>query len=763
MKHIILILMLLGGLLGTSWAQVFVSSAMTDDSGAGTSWETAKKTVSAGVAAAGGSGTVFVMAGNYSTDVELVIGANVIVMGGFSQSSTNTDTSQRKLPGVNSHWTDDTWCTIISGTGNHRIATVNGMLDGCVVRNGYSPTLGGGLLIDGGIAQYCIIKECDAINDDDYDAKGGGAHIRNGGILRNCVVTECRGDNGVGVSGESGHLINNTITRNSPVGCGFVSDYDGNYYSTIQIGDQCWMRENLRTTHYANGMEITRSLTNSNAVPYYYHDNWTDETIAELGLFYNWNAVMHGAESNNEIPSGIQGICPNGWHLPSYNEWRVMFNYVNDIPRYRCNDGNMQIAKALATKTRWNGYYTYECYVGNYMDKNNLTRFSAPPAGEYTSNHSQYYGEHAIFWTTTAYNNDNAYCGVVRKAGYAELSYATKQNGYSVRCVRDEAQEASNLQTIPTVTTNNVTNVTASTASCGGEVVNDGGSDVTARGVCWSTSPNPTVNNSHTSDGTGVGVFTSAMTGLTPGLTYYVRAYATNSWGTAYGESKIFTLQNQTCPGAETVTDVDYNVYNTVLIGSQCWMKENLRTTHYADGTELSYLYPNNTPATQTTYGLLYDWNTVMHGANSSATNPSYVQGVCPNGWHLPSLSEWEQLKTYVSSQSIYRCNDNSDYIAKSLAAKTEWANYNNWNNTCCVGWEINSNNTTGFSAMPAGYVETNGVTYTNFGVCTDWWSSTINWGDYVFQGYIYYNSTVLTLGDCHRNHHLSVRCLKNP
>ncbi|MBR4536673.1 MAG: hypothetical protein IKO62_08495 [Bacteroidales bacterium] len=758
MKRFLLIIMLLGSLVGVGWAQVFVSSAGNDASD-GSSWETAKRSISAGIAASGGTGTVFVKAGDYRTDAELQIASGVVVMGGFVQSSTGTDTSHRRRPGVNSHWADTTWCSVVSGAGNHRIATVNGLLDGFVLRNGYSPTYGGGLLIDGGIAQYCIIKECDAINDDDYDARGGGAHIRNNGILRNSVVTECRGDNGVGVSGENGDLINNTITRNSPISCGFVMDYDGNYYTTVQIGNQCWMRENLRTTHFANGMPITRSLTNSNEAPYYYHDNWTDELIAELGLLYNWNAVMHGEASSNAVPSGVQGICPNGWHVPSYSEWNEMINYVNDIPRYRCNNGNNQISKALATKTRWNGYYDYPCYVGNFVDRNNLTRFSAPPAGEYGSNRVQSFGAHAVYWTTTFYNNDRSYWASIRNGGQVELGDQYKSQGFSVRCIRDEDQEASNLQTIPTVTTAEVMNIAATTATCGGNVVTDGGASVTARGVCWSTSPNPTVSGSHTSDGAGVGEFTSAMTGLTPGLTYYVRAYATNSWGTAYGESRIFTMQHQSCPGAATLTDVDGNVYNTVQIGSQCWMKENLRVKHYADnGTEVEFLYPNNNSSTELTYGLLYTWDVMMHGANSSATNPSYVQGICPNGWHVPSRAEWEQLNSYLSSQSIYRCNNNADCIAKSMASKTEWANNGG---TCNVGWEMNTNNTSGFSAMPTGYVNPDG-NYYNFGYCIDWWASTISWGDYPIQFYIYYDRCNLTVGDCHKNHRLAVRCVKD-
>ena len=98
--------------------------------------------------------------------------------------------------------------------------------------------------------------------------------------------------------------------------------------------------------------------------------------------------------------------------------------------------------------------------------------------------------------------------------------------------------------TVPTViTTDPVTNIQQTTATGGGNVTSSGGATVTARGVCWSTSSNPTINNSHTTDGTGTGIFTSSITGLTPGTLYHVRAYATNSAGTAYGADVTFTTQ----------------------------------------------------------------------------------------------------------------------------------------------------------------------------------------------------------------------------
>lgn len=280
---------------------------------------------------------------------------------------------------------------------------------------------------------------------------------------------------------------------------------------------------------------------------------------------------------------------------------------------------------------------------------------------------------------------------------------------------------------LPTVTTGAVSDITEATATCGGSVSANGYSEVTARGVCWSTDPNPTVNGSHTSDGNGLGTFTSSITGLDSGTPYYLRAYATNSAGTAYGEEVSFTTEEQPqdtippaidgsanpCPNAATVTDYEGNIYNTVHIGSQCWMRENLRSTKFADGTPIPagndttsltdpYYYDNSdSDIPLARRGYLYNWPAAMHGAVSSSATPSGVQGICPTGWHLPSDAEYTQLTDYVSSVSDYQCGGNSSKIAKALAATYGW---NTSTNNCAVGNTPSANNATGFSAVPTGY-----------------------------------------------------------
>lgn len=317
---------------------------------------------------------------------------------------------------------------------------------------------------------------------------------------------------------------------------------------------------------------------------------------------------------------------------------------------------------------------------------------------------------------------------------------------------------------LPTVTTNTVSSVTTTTAVCGGNVTADGGATVTARGVCWSTSQNPTISNNHTNNDSGIGSFTSNMTGLSPNTTYYVKAYATNSRGTSYGAQRTFTTSSN-CPS--TVTDYDGNTYSTVQIGSQCWMKQNLRTTHYANGTSIALgsststttayrYYPNNSSSNVSTYGYLYNWKAVMRNSSSSSANPSGVQGICPNGWHVPSDAEWTQLTNYVGNQTQYQCGSSSNNIAKALASTTGW---NGSSNTCAVGNNPSSNNSTGFSALPAGYYYGG---YYHFGYDAFFWSASEDNVNNAYHRSLGYNGASVYGSYSTKPYGFSVRCVRD-
>ena len=344
--------------------------------------------------------------------------------------------------------------------------------------------------------------------------------------------------------------------------------------------------------------------------------------------------------------------------------------------------------------------------------------------------------------------------------GYAIINYEEEES----QCVEQPLGDSQTFELpfsatqvdTPVVVTGIVTIVTDFSAVCGGQVVHDGGDSTTVRGVCIDILPNPTVNGRHTVDGTGMGSFTSQLSGLASNITYYVRAYATNHLGTFYGEERTFTIPINpngdalSCAGVPVVMDIDGNRYNTLQIGQQCWMRENLRTKRYADGTSILegegystsvayWYYPMDQIDYMSTYGLLYNWPAVMHGATPSNLNPSGVQGICPDGWHVPSDAECTQLLDYVSSQTHYWCGGDSTKIGKALAATAGWDM--SGLDPCTVGNpDYTSNHATGFGAFPAGFHSISGVpTVGNIagglGYVTFYWSSTAT-----FSSYGYYN-----------------------
>jgi hypothetical protein len=138
--------------------------------------------------------------------------------------------------------------------------------------------------------------------------------------------------------------------------------------------------------------------------------------------------------------------------------------------------------------------------------------------------------------TGTGFFTSSLY-GLTAGTLYYVRAYATNTTGTAYG---DELTFSTLQLSAPTVITYEAIPVSASTATCGGYVLSDGGTPVTARGVCWNTSPNPTTANYLTSDGNGTGGFISTLTGLSPNTTYYVRAYAINSVGTSYGAEVMF-------------------------------------------------------------------------------------------------------------------------------------------------------------------------------------------------------------------------------
>lgn len=214
-----------------------------------------------------------------------------------------------------------------------------------------------------------------------------------------------------------------------------VKDYDGNKYDAVKIGKQVWMASNLKTEHYADGSEIPMAgnSTYSETEPYRYCPDGNSQNVNYYGYLYNWPAVMHGSSSSENNPSGVQGICPKGWHVPSDAEWSELGVYVYNHPEQYGNS----VAKALASNDGcWEESGTPGT-PGCDQSSNNTTGFSADPAGYYNGSYG-YFGSYACFWSATQCSSTNAYS---RYLYYATDNVSSPNIGkgyvYSVRCLRD--------------------------------------------------------------------------------------------------------------------------------------------------------------------------------------------------------------------------------------------------------------------------------------------------------------------------------------
>ncbi len=605
---------------------------------------------------------------------------------------------------------------------------------------------------------------------------------------------------------------------------GYIVDVDGNVYRTVTIGDQTWMAENLRTTHYAYGQPVEGFFT------------YDEPRLTEVyGLLYPWNAMMDGADGSSTNPSGVQGVCPTGWHLPSRAEWDQLADYLTDEYDNITSDN---IANTLKSCRQVDSPLGGDCdtEIHPRFDSHSTHYgtddfgFTGIPGGMRLAENISHKGSWANFWLANSSSSSfRNRATLVHTSGSLLFGGNHKNAGLNVRCVLTDTDEPHayilHLITAPDYagTTSGSGNYAAndtvevsvdavegyyfvSWTNNAGEIVSEEASftyEMPAEDHTLTANLEP-VPDMYTLDlykwppagGTlsGSGTYfvgEDINLGAVP-ADKYVFLHWKDEDDTIVSDEADFVF---TMPESDTVlyahfeyiiqdgdgvADIDGNEYETVILGNQEWMSENLRVTHYNDSSDIPGIldskYRRDTQEgayaifahTQVdgidsdeemvdAYGKLYNWYAVDDS-----------RGLCPAGWRVPSDSDWAALLDYLDDHHAIP-NENVIHGAGNMLNSCRQVNsplggdcdteeHPRWHGPL---WGNHTQDMFGFSALPAGQITQN-QNFTHMGGAASFWTSS----SYNVTRSWYYR-TRRSHGDVFRHLNmnvagLSVRCVRD-
>ncbi|HPJ59291.1 MAG TPA: FISUMP domain-containing protein [Bacteroidales bacterium] len=324
-------------------------------------------------------------------------------------------------------------------------------------------------------------------------------------------------------------IVTDIPDQNKTINFNFISctDGDNQHYPVVTIGSQTWMAENLRSTKFSDGTPIpyvtdNTEWSNLSSPGYCWYNNDESTYRNSFGALYNWYVI--DTSSNN-----VKNVCPTGWHVPTLSEWTTLSEFL----------GGESVAGGKLKETGTS--YWWSPNTG----ATNESGFTARPGGcRDISGVSYDNGSVGLWRTSTRYGTTVRPWSIGLISNYADFTSITgytERDGQSIRCISGD----------PRVVTTTVSLIGSNIATAGGSISSACGI-VTERGIYWGTSENPETNGFKIPEGSGTGLFSTNLTGLQPGTTYYLCAYATNSSGTTYGNEITFT----------TVEDADFRIEN---------------------------------------------------------------------------------------------------------------------------------------------------------------------------------------------------------
>ncbi|HOW25122.1 MAG TPA: FISUMP domain-containing protein [Bacteroidales bacterium] len=532
-------------------------------------------------------------------------------------------------------------------------------------------------------------------------------------------------------------LVNN-IMQVPGVPCGCVAPvlYEGQTYTTVQIGGQCWFRENLNVGTMIQSNQGGQLQTNNNILEKYCFDN--DEVNCDtLGGLYEWNEAMQYVSSE-----GAQGICPVGWHIPMDEEIKLLEGTV---------DSHFLPGDPQWDQTGWRGQDAggnlKESGMEHWNEPNtaasNTSGFTCLPGGYRLANGGTFLNinKFSYHWSSSSDNSTEAWrrsLGFDQAGSYRYTS--NKMIGFSVRCLKGCWPE-------PTQ------------ASAGPDQMNVTGTSTTLAG----NTPEYGTGIWHIVSGTGgvvadISSPVSSFTGMADS-SYSLSWTITTPCGNSSDTVVISLTGSFTCGD-----DLEYagQSYATVLIGTQCWMAGNLNIGQKINstmggyqqtdnGTLEKYCYGND-DANCSIYGGLYEWPEAMQYATGEG-----AQGICPAGWHIPTDDEWKVLEGTADTQYGI-----GDPVWDNIA----WRGYDaggNLKETGFIHWydpNTGAANSFGFTGLPGGYrYYLDGYSYFMSSNGYFWSSSQSDASNAWFRSLGYDNAGVYRLSN-YKDHGFSVRCL---